>query len=295
MERSETQVTPKALPAVTLQVTEYGDRDSSTHVLFVHGFPDDQRMWEPVVAELPRDWHVVTYDVRGAGRSTRPRETQHYRTELLVEDLVAVLDATLPKGAQVHLVGHDWGSTAMWEVVAAETSDHRLRDRLASYTSASGPSLDHLADQTATWRGRVRMLPQTLHSSYVGLFLLPWLPEQLWTRGQWLARRVARRLDPTIDLLPWGDVVTHDAVCSLNLYRANVPSRLRRPRRWRTTVPVQLVIATRDAWVTPLALAGLEARCSDLTRVEVDEGHWLPRARPAEFAGLVAGFVRKHL
>jgi len=41
-------------------------------VVLVHGFPDDQTVWEPVVTALPDDWHVITYDVRGAGRSTQP-------------------------------------------------------------------------------------------------------------------------------------------------------------------------------------------------------------------------------
>jgi hypothetical protein len=54
------------------------------------------------------------------------------------------------------------------------------------------------------------------------------------------------------------------------------------------------VVATRDPWVTARAVDGLEARCRRLSRVDVDEGHWLPRTRPAEFAGLVAGFVRRH-
>jgi pimeloyl-ACP methyl ester carboxylesterase len=288
----ETQVTPRVAPPVTLSVTEYGDRGSSTHLLLVHGFPDDQQMWEPVVAALPDDWHVITYDVRGSGGSTRPVGRSSYRTDLLVEDLIAVLDATVPAHERVHLVGHDWGSTAMWDVVAAETWDPRLEGRLASYTSASGPPLDHLGTLSQGWRGRLKMLPQTLHSWYVWLFLLPWLPEQTWSHLQWLVRRTARVLDPTIDLLPWGPDVRRNARHSLNLYRANVLSRLRNPLPWRTSTPVLLVIATRDAWVTPRAVAGLEARCRNLSRVEIDAGHWLPRARPAEFADAVAGFVR---
>lgn len=294
MKRIETQVTPRVSPPVTLAVTEYGDRSAPIHVVLVHGFPDDQGMWEPVAEALPGDWHVVTYDVRGSGRSTRPEGRSAYRTELLVEDLIAVLDATVPPGERVHLVGHDWGSSAMWDAVAAETWDPRLEGRLASYTSASGPPLDHLASMTGSWRGQLRMLPQTLHSWYVWLFLLPWLPEQMWTHAQWLVRRTARRLDPTIELLPWGPDVTRNARLSLNIYRANVVSRLRRPLPWRTSVPVLLVVATRDAWITSVAVSGLEARCRDLTRTEVDEGHWLPRARPEEFAGLVADFVRRH-
>lgn len=281
-------------PEVTLHVTEHGERGSSTHVLLVHGFPDDQRLWDPVVEALPPDWHVVTYDVRGAGRSSRPGGRAAYRTEVLVEDLVAVLDATVPPGRRVHLVGHDWGSTLGWEAVAAATWDPRLQERLAGFTSSSGPPLDHVSSIGSGWRGRLRMLPQLLHSWYVGVFLVPGIAELLWTRLPWLVRRLGRRLDPTIDLLPWGPDLVANARSGLNLYRANLPRRLREPLPWRTSLPVQLVVATRDAFVTPATYAGLEARCRDLHRVEVEDGHWLPRARPEELAALVTAFVRRH-
>ncbi len=293
MESRETQVTPRVLPPVTLRVREYGARGSSTHVVLVHGFPDDQTMWEPVVEALPEDWHVITYDVRGSGGSTRPTDRSSYRTDLLLEDLVAVVEATVPDDDRVHLVGHDWGSIALWDVVAAENRDPRLEGRLASYTSASGPPLDHLGSIGSDWRGRLHLLPQTLHSWYVWLFLLPSLPEWIWSNQQKLLRSTMRRIDPTIALLDWGPDVRANTAHSIELYRANVP-RLRRPVIWRTPLPVQLVVALRDGFVLPRSLDGLEARCLDLTRVEVDEGHWLPRARPAEFAGLVADFVRAH-
>ena len=310
MERTETQVTSTVTPPntgpvgspdraeVTLAVTEYGDRASSTHVVLVHGFPDDQRMWEPVVAALPRDWHVVTYDVRGSGRSSRPERRAAYRIELLVEDLAAVLDATLPGGAKAHLVAHDWGSIALWDAVAAGTEGpvpaNVLADRIATYTSCSGPSLDHVGSRTATWRGKRAMAPQSLHSWYVWLFLVPGLGELASRLGTEGMRPVLRRIDPTVDLLPPTEELLPNALPAINLYRANVLRRLRRPRDWRTTVPVQLVVATRDGFVTPLSLEGMEARCAALTRVEVEEGHWLPRARPEELAGLVAGFVESH-
>lgn len=294
MERFETEVTPGVVPPVTLAVTERGDRSSATHVVLVHGFPDDQRMWDPVLAELPQDWHLVTYDVRGAGRSSQPDGVASYRTALLVEDLVAVLDATVPAGEPVHLVAHDWGSIALWDAVAAETWDPRLEGRLASYTSISGPSLDHLASQAATWSGRLRLLPQVLHSWYVWLFLLPWLPERTWAHGQWLLRRTVGRADPTLADAPWGRDLRTNTRRSIHLYRANVVSRLRRPLPWRTSVPVLLVVATKDIWVTPRSVTGLGARCRDLTTVEIDCGHWVPRARPTELAAAVRSFVERH-
>ena len=130
-----------------------------------------------------------------------------------------------------------------------------------------------------------------MRSWYVWLFQLPWLPELLWRHLQGFARRTARLIDPTIDLLPWGRDVRHNAEHTIDLYRANVLPRLREPLPWRTSVPVLLVVALRDGWVSTRSVAGLEARCRDLTRVEIDAGHWLPRAEPEQFARTVTEFV----
>ena len=81
---------------------------------------------------------------------------------------------------------------------------------------------------------------------------------------------------------------------SIDLYRANVLPRLREPLPWRTSIPVQVLVATRDFWVTQRAVTGLEARCRNLTYVEVDAGHWWPRTRPEEFADWSPAFVRVH-
>jgi pimeloyl-ACP methyl ester carboxylesterase len=89
---------------VDLAVTEWGDPAAPTVVL-VHGYPDTSALWRPVVAELEPRYHVVTYDVRGAGDSTAPDAGRAgYTLDLLVDDLAAVADATSP-GRPVHLVG----------------------------------------------------------------------------------------------------------------------------------------------------------------------------------------------
>ncbi|MBE8391754.1 alpha/beta fold hydrolase, partial [Leptospira borgpetersenii serovar Hardjo-bovis] len=52
-----------------LYVKTYGQPGQPALVL-VHGYPDDQVVWEPVIAHLSQDYFVVTYDVRGAGESS---------------------------------------------------------------------------------------------------------------------------------------------------------------------------------------------------------------------------------
>ncbi len=264
-------------------------------VVLVHGYPDQQDTWDEVIAALPRDeLHLVTYDVRGAGCSDVPGRTADYRTELLVDDLVAVLDATVPDRGPVHLVGHDWGSVQLWDVVAAERDDPRLRGRIASFTSISGPSLDHVAWLVRRPRGRRTALArQLLHSWYVYLFHVPWLPELLWRRAHpVLAGRLAAR-----EGLPagrWGAALGRNGAHGVNLYRANVGQRMRRPRTLHTDVPVLVVHPTRDRYLTGVFLQDLEVACSDVRVVEVDAGHWLIATHAGVVAGLVADQVARH-
>src|SRR5580698_3078420 len=122
-----------------LSLTERGDASRPT-VLLVHGFPDTSAVWTPLARLLASDFHVVTYDVRGAGQSDIPQHRHDYDLSLLVDDMAAVADAVSPD-APVHLVAHDWGSIQGWEAVTSDL----LAGRIESFTSISGPPLDHVA------------------------------------------------------------------------------------------------------------------------------------------------------
>lgn len=264
-------------------------------MVLVHGYPDRQDTWDTLVAHLPLErWHVVTYDVRGAGGSDVPTGRAGYRTERLVDDLVAVLDAVLRPGEPAHLVGHDWGSVQLWDAVAAEATDARLTGRIASFTSVSGPSLDHVALLFRRRVGRRLALARQLgHSWYVAAFGVPVLPELVWrTGGERIGRALAAR-----EGLPrehFGPGFADDATHGLELYRANVARRMRDPRPVRTDVPVLVVHPTRDRFLTEVLLEDLEEECSDLRVVRLDAGHWVTLTRAADVAALVKDHVGNH-
>ena len=44
-------------------------------LVFVHGYPDNHRVWDRLVTELAAHYRCVRYDVRGAGESSRPTDT----------------------------------------------------------------------------------------------------------------------------------------------------------------------------------------------------------------------------
>ncbi len=278
---------------LSLFVTEYGERGRPTVVL-VHGFPDTSTVWGPVADRLATDLHVVAYDVRGAGHSDAPPGRRGYALPVLVEDLAAVLDASSPD-APVHLVGHDWGSVQGWEAVTTEGLAHRF----ASFTSVSGPPIDH----AGLWAQRHRSLrpadlrvtfKQALHSWYIAYFHVPLLPEwltrrsratSLWTTA--LHRLEGAPTDEQWPALTFGTDFAH----GVELYRANVRSRLLRPVARHTDVPVQLVVPRRDRYVTPALLEGLEEWTSLLWRRPADVGHWVIRTHPDDIARWVGEVV----
>jgi pimeloyl-ACP methyl ester carboxylesterase len=132
---------------VTLLVSEHGSSGDPT-VILVHGYPDTQAVWSQVVESLADRFHVVTYDVRGAGGSTRPRPTKAYAMELLAADLRAVIERASPD-RPVHLVGHDWGSIQSW---GALTGGH-LDGRIASLPMAVYVGAAFLCRQDPTLKG----------------------------------------------------------------------------------------------------------------------------------------------
>ncbi|WFB11670.1 SDR family oxidoreductase [Streptomyces sp. LX-29] len=284
---------------VELCVAEWGlagaaDPDRPT-VLLLHGYPDSKEVWAPVARRLADRFHVVAYDVRGCGRSTAPSPLRGgYRLELLTDDLLAVAAAVSPD-RPVHVVGHDWGSVQGWECATVP----RAEGRIASFTSISGPSLDHFGHwikrrmTRPTPRRMAHLLGQTAKSWYVYALHTPTVPEALW-RGP-LGRRWPRLLERT-EGVPAGDYPTRslpdDAAHGAWLYRDNVRERMVRPREDAYAhVPVQLIVPTGDAFLSPRIYDDLEQWVPRLTRRTIAAKHWVPRTRPDQLAAWITEFV----
>jgi pimeloyl-ACP methyl ester carboxylesterase len=59
-------------------------------VVFIHGFPLDSSMWKVTSEKLKEDFRIITYDIRGLGKSTL--NGNPYTFEYLVDDLFLVTD-----------------------------------------------------------------------------------------------------------------------------------------------------------------------------------------------------------
>lgn len=284
--------TPRRLTAadgISLAVYEAGDPGAPT-VVAVHGYPDNHSVWDGVVELLSQRFHVVTYDVRGAGASDKPSAISAYRMDRLTADLVTVLDAVSPD-LPVHLIAHDWGSIQSWDAV----SDARTAGRIASFTSISGPSLDY----SGVWLRQLRQHPaaslkQLLHSYYILAFQLPGLPELAIRSGlldRLLARtqRGARSASAATTTIERPEA---DKINGLSLYRANMIARMTRPRPVPTEIPVLVIVPDSDAFVTKdLAIEAAAAWVANLSTRTVPGGHWVLSEQPQVIAGLVIEHV----
>jgi NAD(P)-dependent dehydrogenase (short-subunit alcohol dehydrogenase family)/pimeloyl-ACP methyl ester carboxylesterase len=257
---------------VLLRVHESGAQGAPT-VVCVHGYPDDHTVWDRVAAELAPRYHLVCYDVRGAGESGKPRDRRAYQLEQLAQDLAAVINTVSPD-RPVHLLAHDWGSIQAWHALTGQW----LRGRVRTFTSISGPCLDHVGH----WlRARLRrptpqalreLITQLVSSWYIGFFQLPLLPEFVWRAG--LPQRALALAGCA------STPAVTDGVNGMQLYRANMLPRLAKPNPQTIDVPVQVLAPMRDPFVSRALQTDIGRWIPNLAVRELPGGHWLPRSHP---------------
>ncbi len=276
---------------VTLFVTTYGDA-ANTPIVLVHGYPDNHLVWQPVAERLAAQYYVITYDVRGAGRSDVPKKQADYKMALLAADLAAVVDAVIP-ARKFHLAAHDWGSIQTWESVTTD----RLKPRIASYTTISGPCLDHMAywmrkrTLNLSPAAKAQVLKQALSSWYIAFFHLPVLAPAGWGLGfgklwpKYLEHRegvVEHEANPH---------QTDDGKHGVQLYRANFRDKLLHPEERYAACPVQLIVPTKDNYVGTQLFEDLHQWVPELYRRDIHANHWVPLSHPDQIAAWIGEFV----
>lgn len=82
-------------------------------VLLCHGFPESSYSWRHQLRALAAaGYRAIAPDMRGYGKSGRPKEIAAYANVEHVRDMTGLLDALGEKSAAI--VGHDWGANVAW-------------------------------------------------------------------------------------------------------------------------------------------------------------------------------------
>jgi pimeloyl-ACP methyl ester carboxylesterase len=88
-----------------MAVEEHG---SGYPLVFSHDYGSNHRTWDEQISRFAREYRCITYSSRGFPPSEIPEDVQSYSSDLVIDDLLALLDALDIERA--HLVGVSAGS-----------------------------------------------------------------------------------------------------------------------------------------------------------------------------------------
>jgi aminoacrylate hydrolase len=191
--------------------TQYEIQGQGPVIIFVSGLGGTAAYWQPQVEAFSRDFTVVTYDQRGAGRSEHPAGP--YSIETLTEDLHALIEGLQLK--RPVLIGHSTGG-AIGQVLAARYPD--LLAGMVLYASWAK------SDQHFNWCFRMRralLMGSTLEEYVHGSALFLYPPEHIKTHADVLSPALlasATRFPERDVILSRIDaIMAHDATALLPL------------------------------------------------------------------------------
>lgn len=254
-------------------------------VLLLHGFPQFNTSWEPVMDRLvAQGYRCVAPNQRGYSPRARPPRRRDYVVDELVADVLALIDEIgAPK---VHLVGHDLGAAVAWGVAA------KAPDRLATLSALS------VAHPAAFLKGLLTSR-QVLASWYMYTFQLPRLPEWVLTRrgGTGLTAALHDRSGQSREAAERDSraMIESGALTSaLNWYRA-MPLGIGKPIG-RASVPTMFIWSDGDTACLEKGARGCADYVTGEYRFEILRGvsHWMPDEEPDRVAGLLLDWLAAH-
>ena len=264
-------------------------RGAGPPVVLLHGFPDFWFGWRlqmPALADA--GFAAIAPDLRGHNLSDCPARVEDYRTDLLADDVAALVRAA--GHARAHVVGHDWGGLVAWHLAVRHPD-----------------VVDRLAILNAPHPGRFRQLlvrsSQAVRSWYAALFQLPRLPEWLMRRRRFAALRGSlRSMHRRPGAFTRSDEAAYLAAfaapgrlrAAVHYYRARARHGVVLPPEGRTVRHETLVLwGERDPALVPANAAGLERWVPRVRVVRVPEaGHWVQADAPDVVNRELVAFLR---
>jgi pimeloyl-ACP methyl ester carboxylesterase len=119
----------------------YIDRGKGEAIVLLHGGTSSLESWvnTGVVQNLEKDYRVIAFDARGAGKSDKPRDPAQYGRQQAL-DVVRLLDAL--KIERAHIIGFSLGGSTVAQLLTL----HPERFLTATQVAAAGRSPAAAAD-----------------------------------------------------------------------------------------------------------------------------------------------------
>ncbi|GLF99468.1 alpha/beta fold hydrolase [Streptomyces yaizuensis] len=254
-------------------------------VVLIHGWTCSTEFWNAQIRELSAEYRVVVYDQRGHGRTPAAPTG----TDLLADDLEAVLSAVLEPGEKAVIAGHSMGGmTVMAAARRAVFNDHAAAVLLLSTGSS------HLVEESRVFPLRRGPLRFRLTLGVIGSNA-PMGPVNPLSR--WLLRYAT--MSPRTPAYQVAECARIVHACPRQVRAAwaralaslDLSAGVRELR-----VPTVVACGTEDR-LTPMVharrLAALLPDCVELVEIS-GAGHMTPVEAPMTVSSLIRGLVRDH-
>jgi len=292
------ETTRIGLPTGVTLKAQFGGPEEGEPIVFLHGFPESHRTWRAVAPELARDFRVFAPDQRGFAGSDKPGGVEEYKTDKIIEDLLALADA-LGLG-EFTLVGHDWGGAIAWGAAIKHA------DRVKRLVIVNAPH------PLVFQRSLIEDQAQRAASQYIRAFQNPMMEAGIRAMGydsffdKMFGANVDLALIPPAEKQAYLDEWSQPGALTamLNWYRAagrivpEVGEKASLPL-WthlpfpKVKVPTLVIWAMRDKALLPVQIEGLNDLVEDLRIVTVpDAGHFVPWERPEPVIAAIRDFMR---
>ncbi|MFI5781712.1 alpha/beta fold hydrolase [Nocardia sp. NPDC051570] len=230
---------------IGLRVHAYGPADGDVVVL-VHGWTCCLEYWNPQINEFAGRYRVIAYDQRGHG-ATELGDAR-VSTDLLADDLSAVLAAVLRPGQRAVLVGHSLGGMSIQAWAGRYPEQVAQRAAAVLLTNSAPHSLIAETTVVPVFNRGVVSLPYWL--GHLGLGSPIWFPPIRPMR--WVFRRQVMSLAATGDIADFGMAIVRSCPARV---RATFGALLAEMNLGRAAanliVPTTVIAGSRDD-LTPL-------------------------------------------
>jgi pimeloyl-ACP methyl ester carboxylesterase len=273
---------------LTFEVDQCGDGEK--FALLLHGFPESKFSWRyqmPLLASL--GYTAWAPNMRGYGKTSRPKGIPAYHIDNLVADAAALIDAAGAK--ETLLIAHDWGALIAWQFAI------RKARPLSRLIIMNVPHPACMMRELRTWR-------QLRKSWYVFFFQLPWLPERISTaKGAEAIHRAFH--DMAVDKSRFPVAVTDEyrktalepgaMTAMINYYRASFRAgeAAMNPQPGTVDTPTLMIWGEEDIALDKSTTIGTEQYVKNLTlRYLPGVSHWVQQEAPEKVNAMIEAWLK---
>lgn len=285
---------------------EWGDKTKPS-ILLLHGYPDTHDVWHFQIEALAAHYHVLAFDLRGVGESSRTGNPFEYRINNMLKDIHAVVVEILGE-KKFHLVGHDWGSVLGWSYVFHPSYSQAV----LSWSSFSGPHLGLMLRaylkcfvNPKTWFEKVTSVSgeqkyqlaeiMRTFAKYASVFpalaAVRFSPEKYQQVNNMLVKYGYPEGDAT--LAANSKQVINRFFNTMHLYITNIPLPPPIPNKKSCDIPTQIITPTRDEFVRPWLYENYHHYVNHLRFKEIDAQHWVQRSHPKAATQFIKEFIEE--